>query len=150
MAVIILSKSLSGCLVVRLKKFITPMTSLLPSTGKENALHSPSFLAVSALGKPASCAISTTQTGLPLCQTRPGSPIPGANVVLLVIASNSGNSIAGECQDLVRHNTPFCLSASHSSPTSHARHSQTTLMIFRDASSIAEDSTNICVTACCA
>ena len=89
------SRSASGSRISRLKNSITLRTSPRSRTGNPNAAWSPSRAATSARGKFASWTTSGIQAGSACAQTRPGRPIPRANVVSRLAASNRGNRLTG-------------------------------------------------------
>ena len=86
------SSSSSGCRISRLKNSSTPITSSETWTGKPRAPCSPSRSATAARGKLESRTTSGIHAGRPLVHTRPGSPTPGGNTVVRLMASNSGNA----------------------------------------------------------
>src|SRR4051812_19605030 len=102
----------SGSRASPAKNSRTAATSCPTSTGKPKPALRPTPAAVSARGRSASLVMSTTQAGLPLARTRPGSPRPGAKRDASVAARNGANrSGSARCQTPAGTSSPVPSSA---------------------------------------
>ena len=83
---------------------------------------------------------SGIQAGWREAQTRPGRPMPGANVVFPQMAANSSNESDAGCHMPTHWSTLRARSTSHKAPYCQPRPSQTALSIGGTASTSVGDS----------
>ena len=134
------AKSGSACWISWLKQVITPMIFLPLRIGKPKAPCSSASAAISERIKLRSLTTSAIQTGSRLAQTRPGSPIPDANVVCRLRMSNSCISKEILYHEFSKDSRFACRSSIQNSLKSHPKLSQIPCKIWGMPSLIVVDS----------
>src|SRR5215467_15896211 len=99
---------------------MTPTTSSPSLTGKPMPVCNPSFVATGAREKLMSLVTSVTHSGLPLLQTRPGTPTPRENLLWRVSASNADTLTEGRDQKSIQVSWSEDRSTFQITPRSHS------------------------------